>query len=145
MKRLLKWDAVALVAIAIPNFCMAQTEEAYRLFGNSIRVDRASHWENWIYQNDLVPKLNVPVRDADVFRVDADGLRPVFFRRNINVALTADDFTYTDLVRARRCASHRRRDRQVQRRLGQPYPRWRLEHLLGAGHTGQFCSPPDGP
>ena len=59
------------------------------LFGNSIRVDRASHWLNWNYQNDLVSALNVPITDADIFEVNAEGMRPVFFRRNINVAPTA--------------------------------------------------------
>ena len=99
MKRLLKWQMALLAALSLPSFCVAQTD-AYRLFGNSIRVDRASHWRNWIYQNDLVANLNVPIRDADIFQVEADGLRPVFFRRNINVAPTAVDFTYPDLVRA---------------------------------------------
>jgi hypothetical protein len=78
----------------------AQNGDSYRLFGNSIRVDRASHWQNWIYQNDLVGSLNVPVSSADIFRVDSEGLRPVFFRRNINVAPDATKFTYKDLVRA---------------------------------------------
>ena len=99
MKRLLKWQMALLAALSLPSFCVAQTD-AYRLFGNSIRVDRASHWENWIYQNDLVTNLNVPIRDADIFQVEADGLRPTFFRRNINAAPTAVDFTYPDLVRA---------------------------------------------
>ena len=99
MKRLLNWQMAFLAVVSLPCFCLAQTD-AYRLFGNSIRVDRASHWENWIYQNDLVSQLNVPVRDADIFRVEADGLRPTFFRRNINAAPTAVDFTYPDLVRA---------------------------------------------
>ena len=99
MKRLLKRKTALLAVLFLPSFCLAQTD-AYRLFGSSIRVDRASHWENWIYQNDLVSQLNVPIRDADIFRVDADGLRPTFFRRNINVAPTAVDFTYPDLVRA---------------------------------------------
>ena len=102
MKRLLKWKSVLFAVLAVlfmPSFCLAQAD-AYRLFGNSIRVDQASHWENWIYQNDLVSQLNVPIRDADIFQVEADGLRPTFFRRNINVAPTALDFTYPDLVRA---------------------------------------------
>ncbi|MCE2449607.1 MAG: hypothetical protein J4F35_14860 [Candidatus Latescibacteria bacterium] len=99
MKRLLKWQMALLAALSLPSFCVAQTD-AYRLFGNSIRVDRASHWENWIYQNDLVSQLNVSIGDADIFQVEADGLRPVFFRRNINAAPTAVDFTYPDLVRA---------------------------------------------
>ena len=99
MKRLLKRKMALFAVLFLPSFCLAQTN-AYRLFGSSIRVDRASHWENWIYQNDLVSQLNVPIRDADIFRVDADGLRPTFFRRNINVAPTAVDFTYPDLVRA---------------------------------------------
>ena len=99
MKRLLKWQIALLAALSLPSFCVAQTD-AYRLFGNSIRVDRASHWENWIYQNDLVSQLNVSIGDADILQVEADGLRPVFFRRNINVAPTAVDFTYPDLVRA---------------------------------------------
>ena len=99
MKRLLKWQMVLLAALSLPSFCVAQTD-AYRLFGNSIRVDRASHWENWIYQNDLVSQLNVSIGDADIFQVEADGLRPTFFRRNINAAPTAVDFTYPDLVRA---------------------------------------------
>ena len=99
MKRLLKWQMALLAALSLPSFCVAQTD-AYRIFGSSIRVDRASHWRNWIYQNDLVSQLNVPIRDADIFQVEADGLRPTFFRRNINVAPTAVDFTYPDLVRA---------------------------------------------
>ena len=99
MKRLLKWG-VPLIAMSMPNFCLAQNSNAYRLQGNAILVDRASHWGNWIYQNDLVTSLNVPVREADIFQVDTDGLRPVFFRRNINVGPTARDFTYPDLVRA---------------------------------------------
>ena len=99
MKRLLKRQAALFAVLFMPSFCLAQTN-AYRLSGNSIRVDRASHWENWLYQNDLVANLNVPIRDADIFQVAADGLRPTFFRRNINVAPTAVDFTYPDLVRA---------------------------------------------
>ena len=97
MKRLLKWG-VPLVVVLIPNFCLAQN--AYRLQGDAILVDRASLWENWIYQNDLVTSLNVPVGEADILEVGANGLRPVFFRRNINVGPTARDFTYPDLVRA---------------------------------------------
>ena len=93
---------------------MAQTD-AYRIFGSSIRVDRASHWRNWIYQNDLVAQLNVPIRDADIFQVDADGLRPTFFRRNINVAPTAVNFTYPDLVRANGTLVSGGCDGQIQR------------------------------
>ncbi|MDE2808540.1 MAG: hypothetical protein OXN90_08990 [Gemmatimonadota bacterium] len=99
MKRLLKWG-VPLVVVSMPNFCLAQNSAAYRLQGNAILVDRASLWGNWIYQNDLVTNLNVPVREADIFQVGTDGLRPVFFRRNVNVGPTARDFTYPDLVRA---------------------------------------------
>ena len=99
MKRLLKWG-VPLVVVSIPGFCLGQNSDAYHLQGNSILVDRASHWGNWIYQNDLVTSLNVLVREADIFQVGSDGLRPVFFRRNINVGPTAGDFTYPDLVRA---------------------------------------------
>ncbi len=99
MKRLLTWQMALFAVLYLPSFCIAQTD-AYRIFGSSIRVDRASQWENWIYQNDLVSQLNVPIRDADIFQVDTDGLRPTFFRRNINVAPTAVDFTYPDLVRA---------------------------------------------
>ena len=98
MKRMLVLG-VALAAVSLPNFSMAQSGDAYRLLGNSIRVDRTSHWENWVYQNDLVSGLNVPVSESDIFRVESDGLRPVFFRRNINVAPSANGFTYPDLVR----------------------------------------------
>ena len=97
MKRLLKWG-MPLVVVSMPNFCLAQS--AYRLQGEAILVDRASHWGNWIYQNDLVSSLNVPVGEADILQVGDNGLRPVFFRRNINVGPTARDFTYPDLVRA---------------------------------------------
>ena len=97
MKWLLKWG-MPLVVVSMPNFCLAQS--AYRLQGEAILVDRASHWGNWIYQNDLVTNLNVPVGEADILQVGANGLRPVFFRRNINVGPTARDFTYPDLVRA---------------------------------------------
>ena len=99
MKRLLKWG-IPLVVVSMPSFCLGQNSDAYRLRGNAILVDRASLWGNWIYQNDLVTNLNVPVREADIFQVGTDGLRPAFFRRNINVGPTARDFTYPDLVRA---------------------------------------------
>jgi hypothetical protein len=99
MKRLLMWGWGA-VLVSLPSLCLAQTSNAYRLQGNSILVDRVSHWENWIYQNDLVSNLNVLVGEADILKVEADGLRPVFFRRNINVAPEANGFTYPDLVRA---------------------------------------------
>ena len=99
MKRLLMWG-VSLALVSLPDFCMAQGGDAYRLQGNSILVDRVSHWGNWIYQNELVSNLNVLVREADIFEAGTNGLRPVFFRRNINVAPTAGDFTYPDLVRA---------------------------------------------
>ena len=99
MKRLLMWG-VSLSLVSLPDFCMAQVGDAYRLQGNSILVDRASHWGNWVYQNELVSNLNVLVSEADIFEAGATGLRPVFFRRNINVAPTAGDFTYPDLVRA---------------------------------------------
>ena len=98
MNRLLALG-MTLAAVSLPNFSIAQNSDAYRLLGNSIRVDRASHWENWIYQNDLVTNLNVPVSEADIFQVESSGLRPVFFRRNINVAPAANNFTYPDLVR----------------------------------------------
>jgi hypothetical protein len=78
----------------------AQSGDAYRVLGNSILVDRPAHWENWVYQNDLVSALSVPLRNADLFQIDSQGLRPVFFRRKINVAPNAGQFTYTDLVRA---------------------------------------------
>ena len=99
MKRLLIWG-MSLAVVSLPNFSLAQNGDAYRLLGNSIRVDRVSHWENWNYQNDLVASLNVPINKADIFQVEAGGLRPVFFRRNINVAAGANNFTYPDLVRA---------------------------------------------
>ncbi len=86
------------VLLAVP--ALSQVGDAYRLFGNSIRVDRASHWLNWSYQNDLVGSLNVPITDADIFQVDAEGMRPVFYRRNINIGPTAANFSYKDLVRA---------------------------------------------
>ena len=98
MKRLLTCG-VFLLLVSLPNFCTAQGG-AYSSTGNSIRVDRASHWNNWIYQNDLVTNLNVPVREAKILQVDSDGLRPKFFRGTINVAPTAKDFTYLDRVRA---------------------------------------------
>ena len=94
--QLLMWG-LSLAVVSLPNFCLAQ-DDAYRLDGKSIRVDRASLWTNWIYQNDLVSELSVSVSEVDILHVDADGLRPVFFRKNINVAPAAETFTYPDLV-----------------------------------------------
>ena len=96
---LLMWG-VFLAVVSLPNFCQAQDTDAYRVDGKSIRVDRASLWANWVYQNDLVAELSVPVNQVDILHVDADGLRPVFFRKNINVAPAAETFTYPDFVRA---------------------------------------------
>ena len=99
MKRLLTLGAY-IALISLPEGLMAQAGPAYRLQGNSIRVDRVSHWNNWIYQNDLVTSLNAPVGGVNILEVGAGGLRPVFFRRNVNVAPTAADFIYKDQVRA---------------------------------------------
>ncbi|MBT5141822.1 MAG: hypothetical protein HN559_15755 [Gemmatimonadetes bacterium] len=99
MKRFLLWG-VTLAMVSLPDLCVAQTGAAYRVVGNSIRVTRASEWNNWIFQNDLVSSLNVPLSEADVVRVETDGMRPVLFQREINVAPTAGDFSYTDVVRA---------------------------------------------
>lgn len=96
----LRMWGVSLAVVSLPNFCIAQDSDAYRLDGKSIRVDRAALWTNWIYQNDLVSELSVSVSAADILHVDNDGLRPVFFRRNINVAPDAKTFTYPDVVRA---------------------------------------------
>ncbi len=99
MKRLLTLGA-SIALVSLPDGSLAQANLAYRLQGGSIRVDRVSHWENWIYQNDLVTSLNVPVGEVDILEVGRDGLRPVFFRRNVNVAPTATDYIYKDQVRA---------------------------------------------
>ena len=53
-----------------------------------------------MYQNDLVNSLSVPLEQADILSVDDAGIRPTFYRRNINVAPTATEFQYSDLVRA---------------------------------------------
>lgn len=100
MRYLLILGCAVLMGISPHVPASAQDGDAYRLFGNSIRVDRTSHWLNWQYQNDLVSSLNVPVSQADIFQIDSQGLRPVFYRRTINVAPTALNFTYKDLVRA---------------------------------------------
>lgn len=98
MKRFLLWGAT-LALVSLPDLGVAQTGDAYRVVGNSIRVSRTSEWNNWIFQNDLVSSLNVPLSDADVVRVGSEGLRPVLFRRQINVAPTSGDFVYEDVVR----------------------------------------------
>ena len=99
MKQFLLWGAT-LALVSLPDLCVAQTGAAYRVAGSAIRVDRVAHWNNWIFQNDLVRSLNVPLSDADVVRVDREGLRPVLYRREINVAPTSTDFIYSDVVRA---------------------------------------------
>ena len=95
----LMWG-VALALVSLPKVCPGQVGDAYRVQGNSILVDRASHWENWIFQNDLVTNLNLPVGEAEIFQLGSDGLRPVYFNRNVNVALTASEFIYRDRIRA---------------------------------------------
>ena len=69
MKWLLSCGLAALAIVTLPERSPAQAGDAYRIFGNSIRVDRSSHWESWVYQNDLVTALNVPISAADIFQV----------------------------------------------------------------------------
>ena len=88
------------MVVALVMSSWAQSGDAYRVFGNSIRTDRASHWRNWVYQNDLVNSLSVPLEQADILSVDDAGIRPTFYNRSINVAPTASEFEYSDLVRA---------------------------------------------
>ena len=99
MKRVLTLGAF-LALLSLPDGSGAQAERAYRAQGDAIIVDRVSHWQNWVYQNDLVTSLNVPVAGVDLLEAGADGLRPTFFRRTINVAPTAADYVYKDQVRA---------------------------------------------
>ncbi len=75
----------------------AQSSDGYHLLGNSIRVDRASDWQDWIYQNDMVSSLSVPIVSSKLFLVDSDGVKPVFFRRKSNAAADAGLFSYPDL------------------------------------------------
>jgi hypothetical protein len=77
-----------------------QTPTGYRVVGNSVRVDQPALWSRWNYQNDLVGNLSTPVDSSRMFRVDASGMVPVFFRHTINAALDAPEFTYNDVVRA---------------------------------------------
>jgi hypothetical protein len=88
-----------LISAALAGAAGAQTD-AYRLLNNSIRVDRASLWQNWEFQNDRVNGLKRPISAVDVMRVNEEGVQPVFFRRRINAALEAESFSYPDLVRA---------------------------------------------
>ena len=72
------------------------------------------------------------------FEVDSDGLRPTFFRRNINVAPTAVDFTYPDLVRAggdlvSGGAMAKSNDASANNIIDGD-----LNTFLGAGHAGQI-------
>lgn len=98
MKKML---AGLLISTALAGIVGAQTPPtAYRILGNSIRVDRASLWQNWESQNDRVTSLYRPLAGVDVIRVSEEGVQPTFFRRKTNAALEADKFTYPDVVRA---------------------------------------------
>ncbi|MBI2506279.1 MAG: hypothetical protein HYW07_23945, partial [Candidatus Latescibacteria bacterium] len=88
-----------LISAALIGAAGAQTD-AYRILNNSIRVDRASLWQNWEFQNDRVNSLKRPLSTVDVMRVSEEGVQPTFFRRRLNAALEAERFSYPDLVRA---------------------------------------------
>lgn len=88
-----------LIGAALSGAAGAQSD-AYRIVSNSIRVDRASLWQNWEFQNDRVNGLKRPLSTVDVMKIDENGVQPTFFRRKINAALEAERFTYPDLVRA---------------------------------------------
>jgi len=90
---------VLLVGVSPPS-ARAQSDDGYHLFGNSIRVDRASDWQDWIYQNDMVSSLNVPIVSSRLFLVDGDGLKPLFFRRKTNAVADAGLFSYADHIRS---------------------------------------------
>ena len=100
MRHLIAWTLLTLLAAGGLYPAFAQSAEGYRLLGNSIRVDRASHWRDWIYQNDMVSSLNVPIVMSRLFDIDSEGLKPVFFRRKINAAAEATQFSYRDAARA---------------------------------------------
>ena len=59
-----------LISAALAGAAGAQTEPtAYRILSNSIRVDRASLWQNWEFQNDRVNGLKRPLSTVDAMRV----------------------------------------------------------------------------
>ena len=93
------WVLLALVAVARLHPVVAQSGDGYHLRANSIRIDRASDWRDWIYQNDMVSSLNVPITASRLFDIEDQGLKPVFFRRKINAAANAWEFSYPDDVR----------------------------------------------
>jgi hypothetical protein len=101
MRRILVVTLLGMLGVGCVGSAVAQSADgAYRLLGNSIRVDRQSHWQNWELQNDRVSALKVPIVDSGLFTINAQGMKPIFFRRKINVAHDSPDFAYLDLVRA---------------------------------------------
>jgi hypothetical protein len=100
MKRFPTWAFCAIV-LGTGIFCEAAAQnDSYRLFGGAIRIDRESHWRNWLLQNDMVSSLNVPAGLASIFKIDAAGVKPVFFRRGVNLAPEALTSFYRDVIRA---------------------------------------------
>ncbi len=91
--------AALLISVVLAGAAGAQSD-AYRIVNNSIRVDRASLWQNWEFQNDRVNGLKQPLATVDAMRVTEEGVQPTFYRRKINAAADAEKYSYPDLVRA---------------------------------------------
>ena len=78
----------------------SRASDGYRITADAIRVDRSEHWQAWTNQNDVVSALSVPMASSALFDIDAQGVRPRFFRSNVNAALDAGQYRYDDQIRS---------------------------------------------
>ena len=88
-----------LAALLIELSTSMVSAQGYRLENQAIHIDRPEHWRAWIYQNDVVTSLNMPVEDSGLFQTTAAGIQPRPMRSRTNAALDAESFIYSDIVR----------------------------------------------
>ncbi|MDP6701641.1 MAG: hypothetical protein QGH25_18465, partial [Candidatus Latescibacteria bacterium] len=73
--------------------------QGYRLTADAVRVDRAEHWREWIFQNDVVSSLNERAAATDLFAISTAGLQPRLVSSRDNATRRAGQFSYVDAVR----------------------------------------------
>ena len=73
--------------------------QGYRLTADAVHIDRAEHWREWIFQNDVVSSLNERAAATDLFAISTAGLQPRLVSSRDNATRRAGQFSYVDAVR----------------------------------------------
>ena len=96
-----KWLINTVGAAGLAAILYASTEAqqpAIEFTDTGILANDIRHWRHWIYQNNFVSSLSVPIDSSGLFDI-ATGIKPRYFPGKKNYVLDRAQFSYVDNVR----------------------------------------------